>query len=334
MARAAGLAGEHWERWTMSDAVQEAIETSPDAFDSDAIEAAFLDGRRELRAKTWRICWTTAPDDYDTGGTETLETCGAWHNRTLRKVAIEPEHYVYQTARYGSGLHPAWDEDPRVVEAAMHAKIAAENIERDAREAKRAAGLVWLKTATEDALDDFDTFEARGVRFDDVRAERKRREAEDLEKNRTEEWARCLAVIVEGATLIDAGEPATRGVYGVIPGRPPHVYYAVRIVRGCPDDAEHANVMGEGNDNVGSVSYVADWLTSGRLRVAAPGEVPPRAVVARIGHERVKDIRRAEVGGKVVWIGRATFGETMVLDESGHLVRSKKIVAEAMSCAK
>ena len=334
MARAAGLAGEQWSRWTMSDAVQEAIETAPDAFDSDAIEAAFLDGRRELRAKTWRVCWTTAPDDYDNGGTETLETCGAWHNRTLRKVAIEPESYVYQTARYGSGLHPAWDEDPRVTEAAMHAKIAAENVERDAREAKRAAGLVWLKTATEDELDDFDTFEARGCRFDDVKAERKRREVEDTEKNRTEEWARCLPLVPEGATIIDPGEPAVRGTYGIIPGRPAHVYYSVRIVRGWPDDADHANVMGEGNDNAGSLVVVAEWLEKGRMRIAAPGEVPPRAVVVRIGHDRVKDIRRAEVGGKVVWVGSATWGNTMVLDENGHLVRSKKLAAEALSCAK
>jgi len=330
MARAAGLAGEQWSRWTMSDDVQEAIETAPDAFDSDAIEAAFCAGRAELRAKTWRVTWTTAPADYDTGGTETLETCGAWHGKTLRKVVIEPESYVYQTSRYWSGIHSSWDADPRIEEASIAARIAAENVARDAREAKRAAGLVWLQTATEDELDDYDTFEARGVRSDDVRAERKRREAETASKACADEWARCLAVIPEGATLVDAGEPSTRGVYGMIPGRAPHVYYAVRIVRSWPDDAEHANVMGEGNDNAGSASYVADWLASGRLRVAAPGEVPPRAVVARIGHEHVKAIRRVEVAGKVVWVGRAKFGETMVLDERGHLVRAAKIVAAAL----
>ena len=113
-----------------------------------------------------------------------------------------------------------------------------------------------------------------------------------------------------------------RGTYGIIPGRPAHVYYNVRIVKGWPDDADHANVMGEGNDNAGSLLVVAEWLSKGRMRIAAPGEVPPRAVVARIGHDRVKDIRRAEVGGKVVWVGSSTWGNTMVLDENGHLVRS------------
>ena len=330
LAREAGRAGESWARWTASDTVQDAAMAGD--LDTDALTAAFDAGRREYRAATWRVCWTTAPADYDTCGTETLETAPApWHGKILRRVAIEPGSYAYQTARYSSGLHPSWEEDPRIEEARVAARIEADRAERTKREAERAAGLVWLQTATDNELDDCDTYEARGVRFDDVKTERKRRETENADRARAEEWARCLAVIPEGATLVDAGEPATRGMYGLIPGRPAHVYYAVRIVRGWPDDADHATVMGEGNDNAGCVSYVADWIARGRLRVAAPGEVPPRAVVARIGHDRARDIRRAEVGGKTVWIGRLTFGETLVLDENGHLVRSKKIVAAALA---
>ena len=33
-----------------------------------------------------------------------------------------------------------------------------------------------------------------------------------------------------------------------------------------------------------------------------------------------------EAAGRVVWVGRPTFGETMVLDEKGHLVRAKKVL--------
>jgi len=332
LAREAGRAGDRWSRWTSSDVVQDAINAAEVYPDTDAIEAAFCEGRRELRAATWRVCWTTAPADYDTNDVEPLETSAdTWHGKTLRKVAIDPEGYVYQTSRYGSGLHPVWDEDPRVEEARIQARVAAERIDREAREAKRAAGLVWLQTATEDELEDFDTFEARGVRYDDVRAEKKRRAACAADKARADEWARCLAAIPEGATLIDAGKPGKRGIYGWLPGRDPHVYYSVRIVRGWPDEADHANVMGEGDDNAGSASLVADYLTSGRLRVAAPGEVPPRAVVARIGHDRVKEIRRVEVEGRVVWVGRPLFaGEAIVLDEHGHLVRAKKVVAAAL----
>jgi hypothetical protein len=113
----------------------------------------------------------------------------------------------------------------------------------------------------------------------------------------------------------------------MIPGRAPRVYYAVKVQRGWPDDADHANVIGEGFDNAGSLLSVAEWIASGRLRIATEADaVPPRAVVERIGWDRLRDIRRVDVDGRAVWLGRALWGtETLVLDEKGHLVRSKKV---------
>ena len=44
----------------------------------------------------------------------------------------------------------------------------------------------------------------------------------------------------------------------------------------------------------------------------------------------MRDIKRVEVDGKTVWVGRPTFGEVLVLDEQGHMVRSKKTVEIAL----
>lgn len=337
MAREAGRAGQSWNEWSMSDDVQDRIMamTPFTRRDQAAIEAAFQEGYRQHKlASGWRTLWTTAPADYDGFGTETIEEGGEWRGKTLRRVIIDPVHFSYQTARYASGLHGDWDEDPRVVEANMQTRLERDRVERAARESKRLAGLEWLKTATEDELEDFDTFESRGVQHQDVRAEKKRRQEHAAETASAAEWARCIAIVSEGSTLLDRGEPARRGQYGVIPGRSSHVYYDVRIVRGWPDDADHANVVGEGKDVAGSLCYVADWIVSGRLEIVGlqqPGlstdDVPPRPVVQRIGHEHVKDIRRVDVEGRSVWVGRATFGEQMVLDEKGRIVRAKKVLA-------
>ena len=329
IAREAGLANRGWSEWTASDAVQEAIETV-DRLDTDALEKSFSEGRREYRLANWRVVWTTAPEDYDwSAWTETIETIAeSWHGKTLRRVAIEPGNFASQTARYGSGIHPTWEEDPRVTEQRSKDRIECDRLEREAREEKRAAGLVWLQTATDAELEDFDTFESHGVRFDDVKTERKRREKEVAADKCAQDWNHCEAIIPYGATLIDDGEPSRRGTYSNIPGRSSHVYFNVKIVRSWPDDVDHANVVGDGNDNVGSVQLVADWITNGRLRIAtSKDDVPPRPVLERIGHEKLKEIRRVETNGKTVWIGYALFGDRMVLDEKGHIVKSKKILA-------
>jgi hypothetical protein len=331
MARAAGLAGQEWMRWTGSDEVQAIVDACEKHFETDTLEAAYCDGRRERRITVdgWRVLWTTAPADYDGFGTETIAIDGEWYGKPLRRIVVDPDYVNYQTARNDSGLHPTWEEDPRIAEAKAKERLEKDRAERAAYDAKRAEGLQWVRTATEDELEDLDTFEARGLKYADVRAEKVRRTEEAETFKRDTEWSRCLALIPDGATLIDDGQPSERGQFGVIRGRDPHVYHAVKIVRGWPDDADHANVMGEGHENAGSPAYVADWIASGRLRVAtAADNVPPYAVLKRIGHARLAEIRCHRVEGRTVWIGRATFGETMHLDDKGHLIRSKKILQQ------
>jgi len=314
----------------MSDEVQDLIMamTPFSRRDQDAIEAAFREGYRQHKlAGGWRTIWTTAPADYDSFGTETIEEGGEWRGKQLRRVIVDPTHLDYQTSRYASGLHGYWDEDPRVEESRWQARHEQERVERAAQEAKRAAGLTWVRTATEAELEDEDALHERGLRYQDARDETRRRQEHAAETARAAEWARCCAIVSEGSTLLDRGESSRRDQFGVIPGRASHVYYNVRVVRGWPDDADHANVVGEGNDTAGSLCYVADWITSGRMEVVSQDDVPPRPVVQRIGHEHVKDIQRVDVQGRSVWVGRATFGEQLILDEKGHVVRAKKVLA-------
>lgn len=331
LARAAAHSGQSWNDWTASDEVQDAVLADGTSFDTDAIERAFCDARRERRVSVdgWRVMWTTAPTDYDWFGTETLEIVPEqWRGRTLRKVVADPNYANGQADRYGSGCHMVSDEDPRVADARATERRERDDRERAEHAAKRDAGLAWIRTATETEMDDFDTFEARGVRYDDVRKERARRAGEAETSRKANEWARCVALVQNGVTIVDEGESAKRGTYGIIPGRLPHVYQNVKIEIGYPsDDADRANVYGDGRDGAGSLLMVADWIASGRLRLARPGEVfAPHAVVARIGSDKVREIKRVDVNGVVVWVGRPTFAsESLVLDGNGHMVRSKKI---------
>lgn len=54
-AKEAGRTGLDWSRWTASDEVQAAIDAAPVYPDTDALEAAYCEGRRELRIATWRV---------------------------------------------------------------------------------------------------------------------------------------------------------------------------------------------------------------------------------------------------------------------------------------
>ena len=330
-AEEAGRSGQSWNDWTGSDETQDLINACEQP-NVCACETAFTKGRREHRiAGGWRVYWTTAPSDYDGFGSETIEACGDYHGKGLRRVMIDPTYVLWQTGRYGSGLHPAWEEDPRAIDAKVKARVDADRAERAEREARHAAGLAWLTTATETELEDFDTFTAHGITSIEAKGERVRRAEAIAYKARATEWAQCIACVPEGAILIDNGTPDVRGTYGYIKGASAHVYYNVQIVKGWPDDADHASVIGEGGDNAGSLAYVAEWIKVGRVRVAGPNDiVPPRAVVQRIGHERWKDIRQVSINGRVVWVGRPTFDKAMVLDEKGHLVKSKKIVSSAL----
>jgi hypothetical protein len=329
MARDAGRTGQYWNDWAMSDEAQDRIgDLTLSRKDQNAIEAAFAEGSREFKfSGGWRTVWTTAPADYDSFGTETIEEGGAeWHGKKLRRVIVDPGQFDYQTSRYASGLHGNWDEDPRVEEARWQTKREQDRAERAAQEATRQAGLEWLTTATDAELEDENVVFERGLRYQDARAEQKRRSEHAADATRAAEWTRCSAIVPEGSILFDRGVASSRSQYGTIPGKPPHVYYDVRVVRGWPDDADHANVVGEGKDTAGSLCFVADWITSGQMQIVSADDVPPRAVVQRIGHDHIKDIRRVDVEGRSVWVGRPTFGDTVVLDAKGHLVRAKKIL--------
>lgn len=356
LARAAGASGQTWHDWCCSDEVQALVDSDEIDGCQSACEQAFREGVREHRVSGgWKIAWTTAPEAYDSFGTETIEACGEIYGKPLRKIMMDPRHASYQASRNSSGLHPTWNEDPRVEEAASQARIAKSIADDKARAERRAAGLVWLTTL--DAVDlqaclDFDDAHehmvTQGVSTSDVLHEQKTRARVATESANETEWARCIALVPEGSTILDPGTPGFRGTYGYIQGRPTNVYYNVRIVRAYPDTAEQANVVGEGiNDykgscNAGSLSDVADMIARGStddvvadaegfpqrvMRIVDPNTVPPRPVLERIGRERLLEIRRVEAAGRVVWVGRPTFGETLVLDERGHLVRAKKVLA-------
>jgi hypothetical protein len=104
------------------------------------------------------------------------------------------------------------------------------------------------------------------------------------------------------------------------------------LIASVADCLGHELPVGDGNDPVGSLAYVADWLASGRLRLPREGEhVPPRPVIERVGQSRFKEIRRVDCAdGNAVWVGRPLFGAPLVLDDRGHLVRSKSKVREAL----
>lgn len=331
MAREAGRAGRDYMDWTCDDEVQTAVESGD--FDTDAIEAEFCAGRAEHRAATgWRVLWTTAPEDYDTFGTETLEHCGEWRGRSLRRVVIDPRYGNYQAGRYGSGLHGAFEEDPREADARAVAEREAERTRQAEREARRAAGIAWLATATDAELEDADTVWEHSVEMADARAERTEREDRALGTVRAAEWARCAALVPEGAYLADDGSPPKPHPHlHAIPGRDPHAWYRVAVRPGWPaDDPDRADVIGEGGDIAGSLVVVAAAIERGDMRVVTESELPPRPVVERIGHPQRKRIVRVEVGGRAVWIGRASFAsDPLVLDERGHKARGK-IVAAAM----
>ena len=336
-ARIAGAAGKSWNDWVMSDETQDAIAAVDHWLraDQDAVEKAFADGRRERSAAHGRIIWTTAPSDYDTNDATELEVVGDYFGKKLRKIAIEPEGYRYQTGRYASGTYGVWDQNPIEEDRRAREEYARRDAERAAAEAKRQAGVAWLRTATTAQLADEDLCWEHGARHEDVRAERQRRHGATKEQARTTGLARITALIPEGGTLIDDGAFIPPPMAGMRPAhRPPRIYYNVRLVHGWPDDVEHARIE-YGNGRIKDdlpAERAADMLAKGHLRVAKEGEVPPQAVAERVGLDRWKEIRRIDVAGRVVWVGRAMFGsEDLVLDERGRLVRGK--VSEAAKAA-
>jgi hypothetical protein len=320
----------------MSDEVQDIIMVStPTDAEQDAMEQAFKEGQRSVAIANGRIVWTTAPKDYDGGGAIELEVLGDYFGRPLRKIAVDPEDYQWQIGRYASGTYGVWNQDPLEEERRYREAQANRDAERAAAEAKHKAGLEWLRTASETELADEDLCWERGCKWQDVRDEKqRRREAAEI-SSRASAWERAASLIPEGATLIDEGEYIRPTMPGMRPiQRPARVHYNVSIVRGWPaDDVERAEVhesTGRGTKAFGTLAHIAGMISKGQIRIAQPGEVPPRAVVERIGHEQIKNIRRLEAAGKVVWGGRPLFGsEVLILDDSGKLVRAKKVLEAA-----
>lgn len=336
LARAAGAAGQSWAQLTCDDAVQDYV-CDHDATDADLAmwRAAFDAGEAEhLTAQGWLSRWTTAPTDYDCFGTTTAEQCGDWYGKPLRHILCHPHHAGYQAGRNSSGNHPTWDEDPRIEERVAAERAERWKVEDAARAARRTTGLAWLTAATEAEIDDAkdrDEVESRGLTYVDLRDELQRRADTIAAAERAATWTRCRAAFDDGAIIIDDGTPGFRGVYGWISGQPTRIHYDARVTEhyAHPGDAEHATVS-----EAGSLAYVADWIASGRMRVVSPGDVPPEPVVKRIGHECWKDIRRVEVVGRTVWVGRARGAyEMLVLDERGRIVRAKAVLAAATTAA-
>lgn len=342
LARSFGAAGKVYTDLTFSDdfvAAVEAVEAEVggrlDRATKEGFEAAYCAGRREWRlAGGWKTAWTTAPADYDGFGTETAEGPFEWEGKQLRRVLIDPNYYSWQTGRYPVD----WAEDPREVEARIQAKLAAEKAEREAREQRRAEGLVWIRTARIDgdcnAVEE--TARAHGLGWEDVRAERARRVEEHAAAERAAKWAVCRAAFKDGDTLIDAGTEGYRSPYGWVPGQEPRAWRRCKVEPhyACEDDASQAMVVSDDDlrTSVGTLEVVAWWIASGRMRVAGPEDVvPPRAVVERIG-ARFDKIARVEAFGKVAWVGRPVGSAgALVVDDDGHLVRAKKLREAAES---
>lgn len=340
LARAAGREGRGWDDWTRDDVVQDFIlrHSGPD-HEIHAWEVAHREGLAEYRAASgWISHWTTAPDEYDSFGTITVEHCGTWHDRALRRVLVDPSHLSYQIQRFRSGVHGSWDCDPREEEREAHERRERWRREDAERAARREAGLRWLTGASEievEAAINADEVESRGLTYSELRGELVRRANDALQAARADEWARCSAAVPMGAILVDDGAPAQRGRWGVIPGRPPRVFYAVRIQAGTDWQrlADHAIVESSvDREVVGSLAVVAARLADGSLRIAAVDAVPPEPVVRRFGHERYREIHRVVIGDRVVWAGRpwASSAEVLVLDERGHLVRAARVRAAAL----
>jgi hypothetical protein len=330
LARAAGLAGRQWNSWCCDDVVQSYVDDHD--VDANAWEAAYAEGVMERRRtiEGWIERWTTAPVAYDWFGTTTLAIEGDWHGRVLRRVLMHPQYATGQIDRYASGLHGTSEGDPREIDREIARKIEAERVETARREADHVAGLAWLAIASEAdlaaVLDGDD--DPRGVTRAEIRAELRRRAEAQQTEVREAEYVRCRALVAAHEVLVDDGAPATRSRWGVVPGRASRVYYAVSIDE-SPRDPQRATVRAQGRDEVGSLETVAKRLEEGSLRGSRAADVPPEPVLRRIGHEHLADVRWIEAAGRVVWVGRPTFGEEMILDDRGHLVRTRAVVSAA-----
>jgi hypothetical protein len=346
LARAAGLAGRRYMEWTLDDDVQryaDEHEADSEAW-AAAYEAGLLERRRTVEG--WVERWTTAPADYDTFGTSTLAVEGEWHNRTLRRILVQPAYERYQLDRYGSGLHASWSEDPREAERRLAEALARERALAEEHVARDALGRAWLAGATDAALDaalEDDDGPPHGMTCAGVRGEQRRRSEAREAAARAAEYDRYLALVAAHEVLVDDGAPAVRSQWNTIPGRDSRVYYGVSV-EGDPDDRDldrarvvarpgvrGSGVRGSGVEHVASLSDVAWRIEQGTLRGARLTDVPPEPVLRRVGHRRLADVRRLEAAGRVVWVDHPYYmRDPLILDERGRVVRARAVVAAVL----
>lgn len=332
LARAAGLAGRRYMDWAWDDTVQRYVDDHE--ADSAAWEAAYEQGLLERRrtVEGWLERWTIAPADYDVWGTATLATEGTWHDRPLRRVLVQPMYERYQSDRYASGLYGTWAQDPREVERRLAEEAARERVVIERRAADRAAGLSWLASASDAEIDGaLDRDDApRGVERDQLRGELRRRTEDREAAACAAEYDRCRALVLAHEVLVDDGAPAQRSRWGVVPGRPSRVYYAVSV-DDVPRDARRAAVRAQGQREderrVGDLELVAKRLEEGSLRGARAADIPPEPVLRRVGHESLSKVCRVEAAGRVVWVHRSVFARgILIFDERGRVVRARALV--------
>ena len=342
LARAAGRRGVAWSDWP-DELTEEQIDEICRTHTSD-LEAAHLEGRREylIADKGWHLVWTTAPEAYDTCGTFAVEGPFEWERRQLRRVAVDPGRAAYQIDRYASGCHYARAEDPREVDRRIREELSRARVEKAMRGFRAAAGAAWLASLSDEELENYDKNERDellrgfGLTWEQHRHVLGMREDERKWRATAAKWARCRALVPDGATLIDEGTSGAHGTYGWIPGRKKDAWRSIKVEPhyGYPDDADEARVVGEGpmlaGTYIGSLAHVAALIAKGEMRLARPDEhVPPRKVVERI-RCTWDEVLRVETGGRVVWVA-SRFGEMFVLDDGAHHVRAKKVREEAIT---
>lgn len=334
----AGRKGITWAAWTNEDAVQDFVCSADDAISDAAIkawEAAHRIGTFEhLAASGWIERWTHAPESFDGFGTLTLEQCGFWNGRALRRVIVDGRHVTWQADRYGSGTYATWETDPRIEERRQAELRERWRAEDATRAAKREVGLAWLKTASSEEIltaEYEDDIERRGLTHVEARDERKRREAEEVERIRVLEIEQALAIVKPGLNLIDDGTPSRCGIYGPIPGRPPTVHYGINEHGYARQTADEIMIRDSAGADIGSLMTIARRLSAGELRVATDGDMlPPEPVLRRVGLDRRAVVQRLEISGHVVWAARLPFTiDVIVLDGRGHIVRSRQIQTAA-----
>lgn len=327
-----------FDRDRLQDAVRSANECDP-VDDGECLAETLSSALSCIEDVESVIRWTTAPRDYDfAGDTVELETVVS-HGmlplegrtpKTWRKVAIHPKGVLNQEYRYSSGMHASWDRDPREVEREEIERYEEGKRAFETKKAAEAEIAAWLENASleellaerekEDGLRPHLTYDAlsKATRRRQEVAEKAERQAE-LEKLRARIPASGI-IIEDVFSFRQTGAPVKIGET---------VHYGLKIDPFWGQPLEEVDVCSA--KAAWAIRRFVERLDEGSLRPAEVADVPPEPVSRRIGYDRFKEIKRYEINGQVVWVGRAPFvSEPVVLDEKGHIARSRKIVQAAI----